>query len=246
MRPSQRGREPAAAPLTAPAAADRPRRTAVAPQRSSRAPVVVGAFALAAAGALAVLQPWEDRDPPPPVVAAGPDSAALDSIARQSEADSVERVRRQQTMIQAAVDSVRTADSLARERERLAQAPADTFGPGTFPAGGVLPPDDVYELSAVERQPQLRNLGDVRRYLERNYPPVLRDSRVEGQVMVSFVIDEDGRPEAGTLVVTSSAHPGFNDPALSAAERMRFRPAQVGGRDVRVRVTLPIQFQTSG
>jgi hypothetical protein len=26
-------------------------------------------------------------------------------------------------------------------------------------------------------------------------------------------------------------------------ERMRFRPAQIGGRDVRVRATLPIQFR---
>ncbi len=212
-----------------------------APRRGSMLPAVL-VLGLGAAGALAYLQPWEPSEPQVAAVT-GPDSAALDSIARQAEADSIARVRRQQEMVQAAVDSVRMADSIARENDRLAQEAA---GGGAFPPGGevVFEDDDVYDLGQVERQPELRNTRDIQRFLERNYPPLLRDSRVDGEVMVNFILDEEGRPEMETAQVTSASHPAFEAPALRAAERMRFRTAQIGGRDVRVRVTLPIRFQT--
>jgi TonB family protein len=212
------------------------------PRRGSMWPAAL-VLGLGAAGALAYLQPWESPGPQVAAVEA-PDSAALDSIARQAEADSIARIRRQQAMVQAAVDSVRMADSITRENERLAQEAAGTGA--AFPPGGevVFEDDGVYDLGSVERQPELRNTRDIQRFLERNYPPLLRDSRVDGEVMVNFVLDEEGRPEMGTAQVTSTTHPAFEEPALRAAERMRFRPAQVGGQDVRVRVTLPIRFQT--
>jgi TonB family protein len=202
-------------------------------------------LALGAAGAAAYLKPWEEPEPQVAAVA-GPDSATLDSLARQAEADSLARIRRQQEMVRLAVDSVRMADSIARENDRLAAEAAG--GEGGFPDGGdvVFEDDGVYDLGEVERQPELRNTRDVQRFMERNYPPLLRDSRVEGEVMINFVVDEEGRPEMGTAQVTSTSHPAFEEPALRAAERMRFRPAQIGGEDVRVRVTIPIRFQTTG
>jgi TonB family protein len=218
------------------------RRVGAAPaERRSLAPVFV-VLALLLAG-VAYLQPWNAGERDAPAVAEGPDSAALDSVARQAEADSLDRLRRQQGMIQAAVDSARRADSIAREEERLAQG-----DPGTLPGGDevVFEGDgdgDVYEVGALERQPELRNLGDVRRFLQRNYPPIMRDAGVEGEVRVNFILGADGRPEMQSAQVTSASHPAFEAPALRAVERMRFRPAQVEGRDVRVRVVLPINFQ---
>ena len=249
LPPSRAPAMPAGARPAAPAAGavpGRPRRPAVAPpERSSRTPLVV--LGLIAAGALAYLQPW-DRDPSAPPVTAVQDSTGTDSLPRQSEEDSLARVQRQQALIQAAVDSVRRADSIARENERLAQAPPDV-GP---PPGGSPPvfegedEGDVYGRGEVERQPELRNLGDVRRFLQRNYPPMLRDARVDGVVMVEFVIDREGRPEMRTVQVSSASDPAFTNPAVRAVERMRFRPAQVNGRDVRARVSLPIQFNSTG
>ncbi|HST62407.1 MAG TPA: TonB family protein [Longimicrobium sp.] len=243
--PVGRGATAGPPPSSPPAAVPVGRRGAGAapppPRRGSMLPAVL-VLGLGAAGALAYLQPWESSEPQVAAVT-GPDSAALDSIARQAEADSIARIRRQQEMVQAAVDSVRMADSIARENDRLAQEAA---GGGAFPPGGevVFEDDDVYDLGQVERQPELRNTRDIQRFLERNYPPLLRDSRVDGEVMINFVLDEDGRPEMQTAQVTSASHPAFEDPALRAAERMRFRPAQISGQDVRVRVTLPIRFQT--
>jgi TonB family protein len=231
-------------------AAGTPRRPAVAPpaRRSAAVPIVGALMAIAAAGgALAYVQSRDSGEPQAPAVAAGPDSAALDSMARAEEADSLTRLRRQQDLIQAALDSVRRVDSLARESERLAQVDTAVALPGAEP----LPPppaeapaeDGVYELASVDRAPDLRNLTDVQRFLQRSYPRDLRDSRVDGSVQVSFVIGANGRPERQTVEVLSSTHPGFVPTALRAVERMRFSPAEVGGRRVRVRATLPIQFQ---
>jgi TonB family protein len=240
-----------ARPVAPPAAPVTPRRPGVVPQKQpSRAPAVVAGLAVlaAAGGALAYMQPWEPREPEAPPVAAAPDSATRDSLARLEESDSLARLRRQQDLILAAVDSVRRADSLRRESERLSQVDTQALpGAGTLPTSNTEPPPaDVYELSAVERAPQLRNTSDVRRFLERNYPATLRDSRIDGQVQLRFIIGTDGRAEMQSVQVVSSAHPAFEPAALRAVERMRFRPAQVGGRNVRVYVDLPIQFQTSG
>jgi TonB family protein len=222
------------------------------PVRRSRAPAVAaGILALTAAGgALAYLQPWEDRTPDAPPAVAAVDSAALDSAAASTAEDSLARIQREQDLIRAALDSARRADSIAREPERLAQAATDSAAAAAaLPPAEQVPPSGgggVYELSQVERQPDLRNGRDVLRFLERNYPRSLRDARVQGNVMVTFVLDEEGKADMGTVQVTSSSDPAFEGPALRAVERMRFRPAQVDGRDVRVRVTLPIQFQVTG
>jgi TonB family protein len=211
-----------------------------APEPRSLGPAfLAGALILSA---LAYLLAGDAGAPSIPAGTETADRAALDSIARQNEADSLARVRRQQAAIQAAVDSVRMADSIARENERLAQAAA---AGGEMPGGEVVfeGDDGVYDLTEVERLPSPRNMPDVSRWLERNYPPLLRDSGVEGEVVVSFVVDEDGRAERNSIQVTSSSHPGFDETAIRAAERLRFRPAKLEGREVRVRASLPIRFQ---
>jgi TonB family protein len=108
------------------------------------------------------------------------------------------------------------------------------------------PPDEgTYELSAVEEQPRPTNIADLRRQLERNYPPLLRDARVTGTVQVRMRVMEDGSVDAGSIQITSSSHEQFNDPTIRSVQRLRFRPAKVNGRPVKVWVELPIQWQVS-
>ncbi len=105
------------------------------------------------------------------------------------------------------------------------------------------PPDEgTYELSAVEEQPRPTNIADLRRQLERNYPPLLRDARVTGTVQVRMRVMEDGTVDASSIQVTSSSHEQFNDPTIRSVQRLRFRPAKVNGRPVKVWVELPIQW----
>jgi protein TonB len=107
----------------------------------------------------------------------------------------------------------------------------------------VTPPDEgTYELSAVEEQPRPRNIADLRRQLERNYPPLLRDARVTGTVQVRMRVMEDGTVDPSSIQVTSSSHEQFNDPTIRSVQRLRFSPAKVNGRPVKVWVELPIQW----
>jgi periplasmic protein TonB len=108
------------------------------------------------------------------------------------------------------------------------------------------PPDEgTYELSAVEELPSVTNRSDFARNLQRNYPPLLRDAGVAGTVNVRFRVLEDGRVDGESIEVTNSTHEQFNDPAIRAVRALRFRPAKVNGRPVKVWVEQPITFQVT-
>jgi periplasmic protein TonB len=105
------------------------------------------------------------------------------------------------------------------------------------------PPDEgTYELSAVEELPRPTNSSDFQRQLARNYPPLLRDAGVTGTVQVRFRVLEDGRVDSESIQITSSTHEQFNDPTMRAVRALRFRPAKVNGRPVKVWVEQPIQW----
>lgn len=74
------------------------------------------------------------------------------------------------------------------------------------------------------------------------YPDVLRSSGIEGEVMVQFVVNENGRYEPGTLKVLSSSNSAFTAAVKAALPQMRFSAARVGGRKVQQLVQLPFQF----
>ena len=78
---------------------------------------------------------------------------------------------------------------------------------------------------------ELANLADQREAL-------LHAIR-EGVVAVGT----DGRVESGSMEVVTSSHPEFALVGIQAVELMRFSPALVGGRPVRVSAELPIIFQ---
>jgi protein TonB len=74
------------------------------------------------------------------------------------------------------------------------------------------------------------------------YPENLRASGIEGEVMVQFVVNENGRYEPGTLKVLDSSNPSFVASVKAALPQMRFRPARVGGQKVQQLVQLPFEF----
>lgn len=104
------------------------------------------------------------------------------------------------------------------------------------------PEEGTYELSAVEELPRPTNSSDFQRQLARNYPPLLRDAGVTGTVQVRFRVLEDGRVDGESIQITNSTHEQFNDPTMRAVRALRFRPARVNGRPVKVWVEQPIQW----
>ena len=89
----------------------------------------------------------------------------------------------------------------------------------------------------VERQVYLRPGSSAPRY-----PSALRAAGIEGTVIALFVVSEAGRVELETVRFSQSDNPLFEDAVRSALDRMRFVPAEVGGRKVRQLVQMPFVF----
>ena len=78
------------------------------------------------------------------------------------------------------------------------------------------------------------------------YPEILREAGVEGEVLVSFAVDESGEPDVATLKVIQSTHELFSVAVREALPGMRFRPAERGGRKVKLTVQEPFTFTLVG
>jgi periplasmic protein TonB len=74
------------------------------------------------------------------------------------------------------------------------------------------------------------------------YPDHLRAKRVEGTVLVQFVVDQRGRPEMASFKVLRSTHAALTQSVRSAVAGMSFFPAESGGQKVKQLVQLPFTF----
>lgn len=128
-----------------------------------------------------------------------------------------------------------------------------TIAPTTFEANPIenLPPPPASSQSGdlaaapvftpYSVAPELRNRADIARLLVRKYPPILRDARISGTVLVWFFIDETGHVQK-SLVHTSSGYEQFDQAAIEVANEMVFSPALNRDQTVPVWVALPIIF----
>ncbi len=129
-----------------------------------------------------------------------------------------------------------------------------TIAPTTFQDNPIedLPPpptdDGVSDIAAapvftpMTVRPELTNRNEVIQALMREYPAILRDAGIGGQVVVWFFISETG----GVLdrrVSQSSGHTQLDDAALKVADVYNFTPALNRDQTVQVWIQLPITFQ---
>jgi TonB family protein len=101
-----------------------------------------------------------------------------------------------------------------------------------------------YELSAVEVLPRVVNGPAFARALIHAYPPYLLHAGLRGTVQVRFRVEVDGTITRATI--THSTDHRFDEATLEAVQFLRFRPARVNGKPVRVWVEQPIQWTFSG
>lgn len=116
-------------------------------------------------------------------------------------------------------------------------------------------PDSVGARKAVEERPVLINREEVQRELRRRYPSALRGSG--GDVTVRMRILEDGSVDVETVEALNLRvrEEALNNNTLEkvrretesaaemVAERMRFSPATIDGRAVKVWVNQPLTFR---
>lgn len=75
------------------------------------------------------------------------------------------------------------------------------------------------------------------------YPETLLRRRVEGSVVVQYVVDTLGRADTATFRVISTTHPEFARAVKQTLPQMRFRPATMANRHVAQLVQQPFAFR---
>ena len=74
------------------------------------------------------------------------------------------------------------------------------------------------------------------------YPSLLESSRVEGAVLVQFVVDTLGVADMSTFKVLDATNNLFAESTRATLSKWRFYPAEAGGRKVKQIVQLPLKF----
>lgn len=83
----------------------------------------------------------------------------------------------------------------------------------------------------------------IERSVTPRYPDLLRQTGIEGTVIVQFTVDTAGRVDAASIRVLNSTHDLFTRAVRDALLQFRFKPAEVGGRRVPALAEMPFQFQ---
>ena len=76
-----------------------------------------------------------------------------------------------------------------------------------------------------------------------NYPPLARQARIQGTVVLQAVISKDGSIEHLTLV---SGHPMLAPAAIEAVKQWKYKPYFLNGEPVEVDTTINVNFTLAG
>ncbi len=142
----------------------------------------------------------------------------------------------------------------------IAEAQIDediTIAPTTFednPVEMLPPPPDMNQNTGnttgprfipYDVPPRLTNSRQVQQVLEREYPPLLKESGIGGEVIVWLYISEEGEVIDRQVRVDppgTSGYDALDAAALEGADVMEFTPAQNRDKTTAVWVQIPITF----
>ena len=107
-------------------------------------------------------------------------------------------------------------------------------------ASGAVPTGEVYLESLVEEKPSVLSATPA------TYPELLKQSGIQGRVLLQAIIDSSGRAEPNSVKVLQTPDPGFVAGSRNYVLHALFRPARVHGRAVRVLIQIPIDYHITG
>jgi periplasmic protein TonB len=93
----------------------------------------------------------------------------------------------------------------------------------------------IFDIADLDQRPQ-----PIAQVAPR-HPPELLKAKIEGSVVLLFVLDENGRVQDPRI--ESSSRPEFEKPALAAVKRWRFKPGTRDGQAVRSYIRQQIAFR---
>ena len=98
---------------------------------------------------------------------------------------------------------------------------------------------------SVEQMPEFPGgIVEMMKFLQMNikYPPLAAANKIEGRVIVQFIIEKTG--EVGDVQVVRSVNEELDAEAVRVVKSMpKFTPGRQDGKDVAVWYTLPISFK---
>jgi periplasmic protein TonB len=184
--------------------------------------------------------------PPPP-----PPAAAPVKIVKQIQTDIVNGALRTPTKIPQKIQMIKED-----EAPPPVMASSGVVGgvPGGIPGGqmgGVIggiissTPVAVPKVATPQRVrvSQGVSAGLLVRKVNPNYPPLARQARIQGQVILRAVISKDGSIEGLTLV---SGHPMLAPAAIDAVKQWKYKPYLLNGEPVEVDTEVLVNFTLSG
>ncbi|HEU5451477.1 MAG TPA: TonB family protein [Terriglobales bacterium] len=189
--------------------------------------------------------------PPPPPPPPPPPAAAPVKIQRAPETEVVNGQLRTPTKIPEKVKMI---------KEEEAPPPSAAIGgvvggvPGGVPGGqmgGVIggiissTPVAVPKVATPQRVRVSQGVteGLLLHQVKPTYPPLARQARIQGQVVLEAVIAKDGTIQNLRLV---SGHPMLAPAAIQAVKEWRYKPYILNGEPVEVSTTITVNFTLAG
>ncbi|MCA9753696.1 MAG: energy transducer TonB [Gemmatimonadetes bacterium] len=118
------------------------------------------------------------------------------------------------------VEEEDTIEDTTLDLENLPDAP-----PPPPPGGG--------DFFVFDKAPQ------IRRYVDPEYPQIAMETGMEGVVQLKLTVDERGRVISAMVL---SGDKVFHAPALAAAKKWTFQPAEMSGNAVKATIIIPLEF----
>ena len=110
-------------------------------------------------------------------------------------------------------------------------------GTGNGVVGGIANTNQTYFEFQVEKPAEM-----LAESPKPKYPSVLESSGIAGEVQAQFVVRSDGKADMDTFKVLKSTNELFTQSVKNVLPRMRFSPAQIGGKPVNQLVQQAFQF----
>jgi periplasmic protein TonB len=183
--------------------------------------------------------------PPPP-----PPAAAPVKIVKQIQTDIVNGALRTPTKIPQKIQMIKEDEA----PPQMAATGVVGGVPGGIPGGqmgGVIggiissTPVAVPKVATPQRVRVSQGVsqGLLVKRVQPNYPPLARQARIQGTVVLRAVISKDGSIENLTLV---SGHPMLAPAAIDAVKQWKYKPYLLNGEPVEVDTEVLVNFTLSG
>ncbi len=114
----------------------------------------------------------------------------------------------------------------------LAGGCTTTSGPGPTASGA--PSADALDIAVLDQIPVARFM------VKPVYPFSLQKRGIAGEAVIAFIVDTDGNVRDPWIMRATREE--FGVAAWNAVSQWKFRPGQKGGRNVNVRMTVPVVF----